>query len=64
LGPQFYKQGYSSDITVAPTESEWRTEIKSSAGSAILSQPDSTIFSHLMSKSLDEIDQMVRQGLM
>jgi hypothetical protein len=63
LGPQFYKQGFSSDVTVAPTESEWRSEIKSPAGSAILSRPNSTIFSHLMSKSVDEIDQMVREGL-
>lgn len=63
LGPQFYKRGYNKDITVAPAESEWRSKLTSSAGSAILSQPDATIFSHLMSKSLGEIHQMVREGL-
>ncbi len=63
LGPQFYKEGYSSDVRLAPTESEWRVELKSPAGSAILSEPDSTIFSHLMSKSVDEIEQMVREGI-
>lgn len=64
LGPQFYKEGYSSDVRLAPTESEWRVELKSPAGSAILSEPDSTIFSHLMSKPVDEIEQMVRDGIM
>jgi hypothetical protein len=63
LGPQFYKQGYSKDVSVEPTESEWRSEIKSPAGSAILSQPDSTIFSHLMSKSANEIEHMIREGI-
>ncbi|CAJ1509817.1 Imm61 family immunity protein [[Mycobacterium] holstebronense] len=62
LGPPLYKMGFSSNVTVAPTENQWKTEIKSAAGSAILGQPYSTIFSHLMSKSIDEINEMVRAG--
>ncbi|WP_131809569.1 hypothetical protein [Mycolicibacter sinensis] len=62
LGPPLYKMGFSSDVTVTPTGDEWETEIKSPAGSAILGQPYSTIFSHLMSKSVEEIEEMVREG--
>ena len=62
LGPQLYKQGYSGDVVVSPTNDEWRTSVTDSTGSAILPQPDSTIFSHLMSKSMDEIDRFVGQG--
>jgi Immunity protein 61 len=63
LGPYFYSQGYSKNIRLAPTENEWRVELKSPVGNAILSEPDSTIFSHLMEKSVDQIDQMVREGV-
>jgi hypothetical protein len=63
LGPQFYSQGYSSKVSLAPTENEWLTELRSPAGNAVLSQPDSTIFSHLMEKSADQIEQMVREGI-
>jgi len=62
LGPALYKKGFSSDVTVAPTEDEWETEIKSPAGNAILGEPYNMIFSHLMSKSMDEINEMVREG--
>lgn len=62
LGPPLYKMGFSSDVTVTPTEDEWETELKSPGGSAILAQPYSTIFSHLMLKSVDEIEEIVREG--
>lgn len=61
-GPQLFKQGYSSDVSVSPTTNPWRTEITSSVGSAVLSQTDSTIFSHLISKSVDEIIEIAREG--
>lgn len=63
LGPPLYKSGYNPKVIVAPTDSEWSVELKSSAGSAILSEPYSRIFSHLMSKSVDEIERMVREGI-
>lgn len=63
LGPQLYSQGYSSDVRLVPTENEWRIELRSPAGNAILSQPNSTIFSHLMEKSVEQIKQMVREGI-
>ncbi|MUL64173.1 hypothetical protein BOO86_06825 [Mycobacterium sp. CBMA 234] len=63
LGPQLYQQGFSGDVTVSPTSNEWRNEMTDSTGSAILPQPDSTIFSHLMPKTLSEIDRFVGQGI-
>lgn len=63
FGPQLYKQGYSSDVNLMPAESEWRVELQSTAGNAILSQPDATIFSHLILKSADEIEEMVMNGV-
>jgi hypothetical protein len=63
LGPNFYKQGYSGEVALTPTDNEWDTKLTSPAGRAILSQPYSTIFSHLMSKSMDDIEQMVSDGI-
>jgi hypothetical protein len=63
LGPQLYSQGYSNDVQLVPTENEWRIELRSPVGNAILSEPNSTIFSHLMEKSVDQIQQMVREGI-
>lgn len=62
-GPQLFKQGYSSDVSVGPANIPWRIETTSSAGSAILSETDSTIFSHFMLKSVDQIINMAREGL-
>lgn len=61
--PELFRQGYSPGVGVRETASEWRTELTSPAGSAVLSQTDSTIFSHLISKSVNEIDEMARDGL-
>jgi hypothetical protein len=63
LGPELYKRGYSREVTLAPTDNEWKTEIKSAAGNAILDEPYSTIFSHLILKTLDDIEHIVRQGI-
>ncbi|OBJ52955.1 hypothetical protein A9W95_19310 [Mycobacterium sp. 1423905.2] len=63
LGPHLYKRGYSTDVTLASTDSEFKTEVKSSAGSAILAEPYSVIFSHLMAKPLADLELMVRDGL-
>lgn len=63
LGPDLYSRGYSQDVRLAPTDNEWRIELISPVGNAVLSQPNSTIFSHLMGKTLEQIEQMVRQGV-
>lgn len=63
LGPHFYRQGFSENVTTAPTQNEWLTELSSPMGKAILPQPDSTIFSHVMEKSIEQINHMVRQGI-
>jgi hypothetical protein len=62
LGPRLYALGMSPDVETGPI-AEGITEVRSSSGSAILMEPYATIFSHLMSKSLDEIEQMVSEGI-
>jgi hypothetical protein len=62
LGPRIYSLGFSPEVEALPIK-EGIAEIRSGAGSAILMEPNATIFSHLMSKSVDEIERMVRQGL-
>lgn len=51
--------GYPASLVgISPGESDCyqqRAEVMSSAGSAILPESDSKIFSHFMSKSVDEI---------
>ncbi|MGE2736072.1 hypothetical protein [Mycolicibacterium vaccae] len=63
FGPELYKLGRSADVVVVPTENEWLFELQSEAGRARLSEPDATIFSHLMSKSVHEIEQMIEAGV-
>ncbi|BBY03486.1 hypothetical protein [Mycobacterium seoulense] len=62
LGPQLYSAGFSPDVTVTPIKAGI-AELLSPSGKAILMEPYATIFSHLMSKSVDEIGRMIRAGI-
>jgi hypothetical protein len=62
LGPSFYSLGFNPDVDVTPI-AEGIAELRSPSGKAVLMEPYATIFSHLMSKSLDEIEWMVRAGV-
>jgi putative component of toxin-antitoxin plasmid stabilization module len=62
LGPRLYKLGFNPEVEVFPI-AEGISELRSKPGNAVLMEPDATIFSHLMSKTLDEIEQMVREGI-
>lgn len=62
LGPQLYSLGVSPEVELNPI-TEGIAEVRSSSGRAILMEPYATIFSHLMNKSVDEIEQMVSEGL-
>jgi hypothetical protein len=62
LGPELYAKGLSPDVEAVPI-SEGIFELRSQEGNAILMEPDATIFSHLISKSVDEIERMVTAGL-
>jgi hypothetical protein len=62
LGPRLYSLGFSPDIEVVPI-ADGIAEVRSTSGTAILMEPYATIFSHLMLKSVDEIEQMVRVGI-
>ncbi|MEB3030385.1 hypothetical protein [[Mycobacterium] nativiensis] len=61
LGTDLYRLGYAPGITVAQVDRGY--EICSDSDRAILSAVDATIFSHLMAKSVDEIEQMVRDAV-
>jgi hypothetical protein len=61
VGPDLYSRGFSPDVTVIPM-AEGIAELQPPSGKAILLQPDATIFSHLMLKSVDEIEQLIRTG--
>ncbi len=62
LGPALYALGYSQDVEVVPIM-EGMAELRSRNGDAILLEPYATIFSHLMSKSVTDIGDMVRAGI-
>ncbi|MGB0972568.1 MAG: hypothetical protein ACPGVG_16650, partial [Mycobacterium sp.] len=55
---RLYKLGMAKDVHVEPTDREYFVELRVPTGSAILEQATATIFSHLISKSVDEIEQM------
>jgi hypothetical protein len=61
LGTDLARQGYAAGVKVSKTEGGY--EICSNGDCAVLSVVNATIFSHLMSKSVDEIEQMVNEGL-
>jgi len=62
LGPRLYQLGYSGDVTVVPLAAGI-AELNSAQGSAILMEPDATIFSHIMLRPIDEIERMVSDGI-
>ncbi|ORB10947.1 hypothetical protein BST37_21700 [Mycobacterium noviomagense] len=61
LGVELARRGYARDIRVS--QAEGGHEICSNDDCAILSVVNATIFSHLMTKSVEEIEQMIREGL-
>jgi hypothetical protein len=50
-------------VEIVPTEREYFVELRAATGSALLPMSSATIFSHLMTKSVDEIENMVREGV-
>jgi hypothetical protein len=60
LGADLARLGYAPDVKVSKVDGEY--EICMNADCAILSVVNATIFSHLMSKSVEEIEQMVTLG--
>lgn len=63
LGRHLQALGMAPNVEIVPTEREYFVELRASTGSAILPMSSATIFSHLMSKSVDQIEQMVKEGV-
>lgn len=62
LGLQLYASGFDAGVETRPI-SDGIIELRSPDGWAVLMEPYATIFSHLMGRSAEEIEQMVRAGL-
>ncbi len=62
LGPELYARGIDSSVE-AVEMSTGIYELRLGAESAVLMEPSATIFSRLMSKSVDEIEAMVKVGM-
>ena len=61
LGTDLYRLGYASGIKVTRVDRGY--EIRSNGDRAILSVVNATIFSHLMTRSVDEVEQLVSEGI-
>ncbi|UXA07220.1 hypothetical protein KXD96_03410 [Mycobacterium sp. SMC-2] len=61
LWPRLYSRGFSPDVEVVPI-AEGIAELQSKAGKAVLMEPKATIFSHLINKSVEEIELIVMKG--
>jgi hypothetical protein len=61
LGADLARRGYAAGVQVSEVEGGY--EICLDGECAVLSVVDATIFSHLISKSVDEIERMVTAGL-
>ncbi|KAA0115101.1 hypothetical protein CIW51_17690 [Mycolicibacterium sp. P9-22] len=62
IGPELYARGIDPDVEAAEM-SAGIYELRLASDRAVLMEPSATIFSHLMSKSVDEIDAMARVGI-
>ncbi|MCV7035942.1 hypothetical protein BMW24_008955 [Mycobacterium heckeshornense] len=61
LGTELARRGYATGVEVTPANGGYKICLRNDC--AILSVVNATIFSHLMSKSINEIEQMVREDL-
>lgn len=61
LGADLYRLGYAPGVTVCKAERGYK--ISRNDECAVLSIPKATIFSHLITKSVDEIQHLVMAGL-
>lgn len=62
LGPDFYAMGFSPEIEAIPI-AEGIAELRSPRGIAILMEPYATIFSHVMTRSLAEVERLLMNGI-
>lgn len=63
LGRQLHAFGVNPDVEVIPTERDYFVELRVLAGSAVLPMSSATVFSHVISKSVNEIEQLVHEDL-
>lgn len=61
LGADLARRGYAPGVNVSKVEGGY--EICLNDDCAVLSVVNATIFSHLMSKSVDDIERMGREGI-
>ncbi|MGE2724405.1 hypothetical protein [Mycolicibacterium pulveris] len=61
LGRDFHALGMAPDVETVPTERDYFVELRAPTGSAVLPMSSAATFSHLMSKSVSEIEQLVHQ---
>ncbi|GAA2545468.1 hypothetical protein [Mycolicibacterium diernhoferi] len=62
LGPDFYARGIDSAVEAVAIDAG-TYEVRLGTEHAVLMEPSATIFSHLMSKSVGEIDAIVKVGI-
>jgi hypothetical protein len=62
IGPKLYSRGHDPHVQFSKIK-EGIYELQEADCRAILAEPAATIFSHLMSKTSDEIEQIVSDGL-
>ncbi|WP_006244505.1 hypothetical protein [Mycolicibacterium tusciae] len=63
LGAQLHSLGMAPGVEAAATDREGAVELRSTDGSAVVPRSVENIFSQLMSKPMDEIEQLVHKGL-
>jgi hypothetical protein len=62
LGPTLYSLGHDSNVQFLPIK-EGIYELRIPEGRAILMEPVATIFSHLMLKSVNDIEELVKSDV-
>jgi hypothetical protein len=63
LGASLHNLGMAPGVEAIPTDREGAVELRGPSGSAVVPRSIVTIFSQLTSKSLDEIELLVHEGL-
>ncbi len=62
IGPKLYSLGHNPNVQFLPIK-EGIYELGAPGGRAVLMEPSATIFSHLMFKSIGEIEELVKRDV-
>ncbi|MGH7042837.1 MAG: hypothetical protein ACREFY_11980, partial [Acetobacteraceae bacterium] len=63
LGAELHSQGPMPSVKFAKASRDYDVELRTPGGTAVVSQANATVFSHVMCMSMDEIERVLTQDI-